>query len=196
MTRAFLPLRPQRTLWPALALTALLGGCGGAAEIDNPAGATGQKLVFAYYQRCIEPLLTTPLPAPQGGGSNTCSSGGCHDSSTGTGGALRLVGSAALQDLNQEPATLRASEMYRNFYSAQGVTVPGDALASRLLTKPLVMGVLHGGGQVLGSTSDLLARRITYWVNHPAPAEQDEFSTAAAAAMFEGGDVAAGECKL
>jgi hypothetical protein len=196
MNRARPPLRPLPTLGALLATAALLGGCGGAAEIDNPAGTTGQKLVFAYYQRCIEPLLTTPLPAPQGGGSNTCSSGGCHDSVTGTGGALRLIGSAAPQDLGQDAATLRASEMYRNFYSAQGVTVPGDALASRLLTKPLVLGVLHGGGQVLASTDDLLARRIAYWVNHPAPAEQDEFSSAAAATMFQGGDVAAGECLL
>lgn len=196
MNRARSTLRPLQPLAALLATAALLGGCGGAAEIDNPAGATGQKLVFAYYQRCIEPLLTTPLPAPQGGGSNTCSSGGCHDSVTGTGGALRLIGSAALQDLAQDATTLRASEMYRNFYSAQGVTVPGDALASRLLTKPLVLGVLHGGGQVLASTDDLLARRISYWVTHPAPADQDEFSTAAAATMFQGGDVAAGECLL
>lgn len=196
MNRARSTLRPRQPLAALLATAALLSGCGGATEIDNPAGATGQKLVFAYYQRCIEPLLTTPLPAPQGGGSNTCSSGGCHDSVTGTGGALRLIGSAALQDLGQDAATLRASEMYRNFYSAQGVTVPGDALASRLLTKPLVLGVLHGGGQVLASTDDLLARRIAYWVNHPAPAEQDEFSAAAAATMFQGGDVAAGECLL
>ena len=36
--------------------------------------------------------------------------------------------------------------MYKNFYSAQGAVVLGSPTQSRLLTKPLVQGVLHGGG--------------------------------------------------
>lgn len=175
----------------ALALALGLSGCGGA-DIANPEGAAGQKLAFAYFQRCIDPLLVSALTLP-GGGTATCASGGCHDDVHGTGGALRLVGDAAAVDLGDSAEALRASAMYRNFYSAQGVTVPGDAAASRLFAKPLLLGVLHGGGQVLASQEEELAQRLRYWIEHPAPADQDEFSSATYS-MFTPADPATGRC--
>ncbi|MBQ0931588.1 hypothetical protein KAK07_11170 [Ideonella sp. 4Y16] len=177
----------------ALAWTAaLLAGCGGAADIDNPEGASGQKLAFAYFQKCVQPLLSSPLTLP-GGGTATCAAGGCHDNTNGTGGALRLIGNAATVDLGLTADEIRASQMYRNFYSAQGVTVPGNPEGSRLLAKPLLLGMLHGGGQVLGSADDELALRIRYWITHPAPKDQDEFSSATYA-MFTPADPATGSC--
>lgn len=181
----------MKCLAPAIA-AALLAGCGGAADIDNPEGPSGQKLAFAYFQKCVQPLLDTPLPLP-GGGSATCSAGGCHDNTNGTGGALRLIGGAPPADLALPPEQIRLTAAYRNFYSAQGVTVPGDPTASRLLAKPLLLGVLHGGGQVLGSLDDELAQRIRYWISRPAPKDQDEFSPATWS-MFTPADPATGTC--
>jgi hypothetical protein len=68
--------------------------------VANPPGGSGQKLSFVYFQRCVFPVLNTPLPVNIGGvtTTNTCAAGGCHDNATGTGGALRLVGSAAPVD--------------------------------------------------------------------------------------------------
>jgi hypothetical protein len=181
----------MRLLLPLVA-AALLAGCGGAADIDNPEGASGQKLAFAYFQKCVQPLLDTPLTLP-GGGTATCSAGGCHDNTNGTGGALRLIGGAAPANLALPADQIRATEVYRNFYSAQGVTVPGNPEGSRLLAKPLLLGVLHGGGQVLASTEDELARRIRYWITRPAPKDQDEFSSATYT-MFTPADPVTGTC--
>ncbi|MBP6337420.1 MAG: hypothetical protein KA375_07480 [Vitreoscilla sp.] len=182
--------RSPRRLAPltlsALLLAAQLSGCGGGnpvgnpPDVSNPAGAGGQKLAFAYFQYCIQPLLVTPITSPQGG-SNTCASGGCHSNINGTGGALRITDPAAsvnLSDPANTPAVIRTTDMYKNYYSSLGVTIPGDALQSRLLDKPLLLNVLHGGGQILASEQDTAARLITYWINHPAPQGQDEFGTA------------------
>ena len=71
--RAMLSLAPARVPPPSATETlgthpaqaprrykvALLAGCGGAADIDNPEGASGQKLAFAYFQKCVQPLLNT-----------------------------------------------------------------------------------------------------------------------------------------
>lgn len=187
--------RPHRILTPpdlatvlmTLLLAAQLAGCGGGSnplgnppDVSNPAGAGGQKLAFAYFQYCIQPLLVTPITSPQGG-SNTCASGGCHSNLNGTGGALRITDPAAtvnLADPANTPAVIRSSDMYKNYYSSLGVTIPGDALQSRLLDKPLLLNVLHGGGQILASQQDTAAKLITYWINHPAPQGQDEFGSA------------------
>lgn len=197
-------LRTERPLTPRLALAAavlLLAGCGGGGsnplnnppDVLNPVGTSGQqKLAFAYFQYCIEPLLVQPLTTPDGS-TATCASGGCHDTVHGTGGALRLVQVAADADLSGFASAdasqrtdlvtaIRASDMYKNFYSAQAATQPGDAANSRLLLKPLVRNVLHGGGLILRD-QDLAAQRISYWIDHPTPVGQDEFS-AAAYSMF------------
>jgi len=178
----------------------LLAACGGGGplgnppDVTNPPGASGEKLSFAYYQKCIQPILEAALAAPDGSNhTNTCASGGCHDNTTGTGGALRVVGGAAAQDLSQSADVIRATEMYRNFYSAQGVTLPGNADDSRLFDKPLLKNVLHGGGLIFASESDSNAQKIHYWISNPAPQGQDEFSTATYS-MFTPADPATGTC--
>jgi hypothetical protein len=182
---------------PLLACAALLSACGGGLgnppDVQNGAAATGEKLSFAYFQKCVQPLLENPIPAPNGAGTNTCASGGCHSNANGTGGALRIISPVSQVDLNLGPDAIRATDMYRNFYSAMGVTVPGDAASSRLLLKPLVQGVLHGGGQILASDTDPVAVVLRYWIEHPAPAGQDEFSTATYG-MFTPADPVNGTC--
>ena len=184
--------------------TVLLASCGGGgdplsnpANVSNPAGATGDTLAFAYFQKCIEPIFLAQLPSVTGGTTtNTCSGSGCHDSNTGTGGALRVIVSAQPVDLTDPantPAVIRTTDMYKNFYSAQGVTVPGSPIQSRLFQKPLLLGVLHGGGQIFANQSDPNAMKIAYWISHPAPAGQDEFSTATYN-MFTPADPVAGTC--
>ena len=117
--------------------------------------------------------------------TNTCAGSGCHDTSTGTGGAFRVVPGAQAVDLANPANTadvVRASDMYKNFYSAQGSTVIGAPTQSRLLNKPLVLGVLHGGGLVFPNLQDPNAKLIEYWIGHPAPQGQDEFFANANAA--------------
>ena len=67
--------------------------------------------------------------------------------------------------------------MYKNFYSAQGEVVFGSPTQSRLIAKPRLLGVLHGGGLIFENDQDPNVRLIQYWITHPMPAGQDEFST-------------------
>ena len=185
------------------AVLASLAGCGGGGTLDNPPnvanppGASGQKLSFLYFQRCVNPVLNTPLPIRINGNttSNTCAAGGCHDNISGTGGALRLLGGAAPVDASAAANAVRASDMYKNYYSSLGETVVGNPDQSRLLNKPLVRNTLHGGGLVFETADDPSARLIRYWISRPMPAGQDEFSSAANT-MFTPADPATGACNI
>ena len=192
--------------WCSASALALLAGCGGGASgtlgnpptVSNPAVVAGKALSFAYFQRCINPIFLAQLPIQLGGtvSSNTCAGSGCHDNTTGTGGALRVIAAAPAIDLSDPantPAVIRTSDMYKNFYSAQGAVVVGSVAQSRLLSKPLLLGVLHGGGLIFASQDDPNAKLIQYWISHPAPQGQDEFSTASYS-MFTPPDPKAGTC--
>ncbi len=199
-----------RLQYPRLAVAAAslmslsmgLVACGGGESanplsnpdtVSSPLNTGGQKLSFAYFQRCVQPILIANLPALQGLGTNSCASGGCHDTVTGTGGALRLIGGATAVSLSSSADVIRASDMYKNFYSSQGAVVVGAPAQSRLVAKPLLL-VQHGGAQVIASISDPNALPIVYWINHPMPVGQDEFSSAGNA-LFVGNDPVAGACK-
>ncbi len=190
----------------ALALAGALASCGGGSSnpfdnpgaVQNPAGATGQHLAFAYFQKCINPIFLAQLQITQGGtvSTNTCAGSGCHDTTTGTGGAFRVVQNAQPVDLANAantPDVIRTSDIYKNFYSAQGEVVLGSTAQSRLLAKPLLLGVLHGGGLIFPNENDPNAKLIKYWISHPAPLGQDEFSTAAYT-MFTPNDPVTGTC--
>ena len=190
----------------ALALVSAITACGGGGTnpLDNPATVqnstvvTGQRLSFAYFQRCINPIFLAQLQITQGTtvSTNTCSGSGCHADATGTGGALRIVPTAQPVDLTDPamtPDVIRTTEMYRNFYSAQGEVVLSTPTQSRLLAKPLLLNVLHGGGQVFPNLNDPNAKLIQYWITHPAPQGQDEFSTATYV-MFTPPDPQTGTC--
>ncbi len=184
-----------RTAWAwAPALAAVLSGCGGGGNNANPADnppdignptvlSTTNRLSFAYFQRCVQPILEADLAITVNGVPTvgSCAASGCHDSGSASGGALRLVRGAQFQSFEPNPpnaAALRQSEMYRNFISAQAATVPGRPTASPLLLKPLGNGVLHGGGVSFTSANDLNARVMAYWIARPLPQGQDEFSAA------------------
>ena len=190
------------------ALTALaLAGCGGSSSnpFDNPAtvanepgSVTGQKLAFAYFQKCINPIFLAQLPIQLNGTTsiNTCAGSGCHASATGTGGAFRVVPAATNVDLSvtaNTPDVIRATDMYKNFYSAQGEVIVGSTTQSRLLLKPQLLNVLHGGGLIFPAATDPNVKLIEYWISHPAPQGQDEFSTATYA-MFTPADPKTGTC--
>ncbi len=190
----------------ALVTASLLAACGGGGSnplgnppsVSNPSGTTGQRLSFAYFQRCINPIFVAQLPITQNGvtSTNTCAGSGCHDNATGTGGAFRVVPGAQAIDVTNPantPDVIRASDMYKNFYSAQGEVVLGAPAQSRLLAKPLLMNVLHGGGQIFPNDQDPNAKLIAYWISHPVPLGQDEFS-ATAYSMFTPADPNTGTC--
>jgi hypothetical protein len=184
-----------------------LAGCGGSdgvnpfgnpPTVQNPPGVAGQKLSFAYFQRCINPIFLAPLQINVNGvvSTNTCAGSGCHDDRTGTGGAFRVVASATALDVTDPantPEAIQASDMFRNFYSAQGMVLIGTPAQSRLLTKPRVQGVLHGGGLIFDDPDDPNLKLIEYWITHPAPAGQDEFAPATYN-MFTPADPNTGTC--
>jgi hypothetical protein len=183
-----------------------LAGCGGSgsnpfdnpASVSNPPSLSGQKLAFAYFQKCINPIFLAQLQINQGGvvSTNTCAGAGCHANTTGTGGALRLEPTAVMLDLNNAANTtdvIRASDMYKNFYSAQGEVIIGSVTQSRLVAKPLLLNVLHGGGLIFSNDQDPNVKLIQYWITHPAPLGQDEFSPATYS-MFTPADPNAGTC--
>lgn len=188
----------------SITLLGTLAACGGSSNpfgnppvVSNPQDAQGnQHLAFAYFQKCINPIFLTKLQSQGSATTNTCAGGGCHDTVTGTGGAFRLVGAAPALDLSDPantPDVIRASDIYKNFYSAQGMVVVGNTAQSRLVVKPLVLGVFHGGGQVFPDQNDPNIKLIKYWITHPAPLGQDEFSTATYT-MFTPADPKTGTC--
>ena len=190
----------------ALAAAAVLAliGCGGGdnpfdnpADVNNPLQVSGQKLSFTYFQKCINPIFLAQLQSNSGGtvATNTCASSGCHDNVIGTGGALRIVPQAQAVDLADPANTadvIRLRDMYKNFYSAQGSVIIGSPTQSRLLAKPLLLNILHGGGLIFESDQDPLARLIAYWITHPVPAGSDEFSPSNG--LFTPADSATGAC--
>ena len=199
-------MRNSATLLGAALVAALVSGCGGGEgnplgnppTVLNPPATGGQRLSFVYFQRCINPIFLAQLQINQGGvvSTNTCASSGCHDNTTGTGGAFRVVQSAQsvnLADPANTPDMVRSSDMYKNFYSAQGSSVVGSPAQSRMLTKPLTLNVLHGGGVVFADMNDANARLLAYWIGRPMPQGQDEFSTSANT-MFTPADSATGTC--
>ena len=188
----------------SIALLGTLAACGGSSNplgnppvVSNPESSLGnQHLAFAYFQKCINPIFIAQLQIQGTSTTNTCAGAGCHDTVTGTGGAFRIVPAAQpvdLADPANTPDVIRASDIYKNFYSAQGMVVLGNTTQSRLIVKPLVLNVFHGGGQVFPNESDPNVKLIKYWITHPAPLGQDEFS-AATYTMFTPADPKTGTC--
>ena len=194
MTVDWFSMRPRarfagRAATGFAALVLGLAGCGGGnplsnpPEVSNPPGTSGQALSFAYFQRCINPILLAQLQINVNGvvSTNTCAASGCHDNTTGTGGAFRVVGAAATLDVTaaaNTPEVIRASDIYKNFYSAQGEVVFGSLTQSRILAKPRLLNVLHGGGLIFENDQNPNVKLIQYWISHPVAQGQDEFSTA------------------
>jgi hypothetical protein len=187
----------------ALLAAGALGGCGGSgnpldnpANVQNPLATGGTRLSFLYFQRCVNPVFLAALPVTVNGvpALKTCAAAGCHDHSYGTGGAFRIIPGATAVDLTTNtPAVVRASDMYKNFISAQAETNIGAPGASLLLEKPLLQGALHGGGQVFPDSSDANARRFSYWISNPMPSGQDELSPAGNN-LFTPADANTGTC--
>jgi hypothetical protein len=191
----------------AVALAAAVAGCGGSGsnpfdnppEVSNPPQTSGRKLSFEYFQRCVYPVLQAQLPININGvvSTNSCAASGCHDNVNGTGGALRIfpAGIVELASPANTPEAIRTTDMYKNFYSAQGETVIGSPESSRLVNKPLIRGVLHGGGLIFPSDQDPNARLFAYWIRRPMPQGQDEFGSAGNS-MFTPPDPASGSCNV
>jgi predicted small lipoprotein YifL len=187
----------------SIALLSTLAACGGSNPLSNPPAVSNpeadqghQHLAFAYFQKCINPIFLAQLQIQGTAAFNTCAGAGCHDTVTGNGGAFRLVPGAQMVDVSDPantPDVIRLTDIYKNFYSAQGEVVLGNTSQSRLLVKPLVLNVFHGGGLIFPSENDPNVKLIKYWISHPAPLGQDEFSTATYT-MFTPADPKTGTC--
>jgi hypothetical protein len=200
---AFFQRLAGRSLVAAAALLASCGG-GNSNPFGNPESITndpvlsGNNLSFAYFEKCVNPIFLADLQITLNGAStiNTCAGAGCHAVATGTGGAFRIEPTAQpldVKDPANTPDVIRASDIYKNFVSAEGETVIGVPIQSKLLQKPLVLVFNHGGGKIFASPSDANAQIIQYWITHPAPDGQDEFSTATYS-MFTPPDPDTGTC--
>jgi len=203
-----------RALTAGALLAAGLGGCGGSGNgnpldnpplVNNPPASTGQStLSFAYFQRCINPVFLEPLPITLNGvaTTNSCSNAGCHANATGSGGAFRIIPGAtplvvpdpALNVTGNTPDVIRASDMYKNFVSAQGEVIINTPSQSLLVEKPLLLNVQHGGGRVFTSTADAHVVLFEYWISHPTPAGTGEFDTTSYSQYFVNADPNAGAC--
>ena len=144
----------------SIALLGTLAACGGSSNplgnppvVSNPEQRAGnQHLSFAYFQKCINPIFLAQLQI-QGTrdhqhlrrrGLSRHGDGHRRRSSVVTGAAQPVD----CRDPANTPDVIRASDIYKNFYSAQGEVIVGNAAQSRLLAKPLLLGVLHGGGLI------------------------------------------------
>jgi hypothetical protein len=179
---------------------ATLVACGGSGSspLNNPpditnggGGGNQQMLSFTYFQRCVNPIFLKVIPITIGGvtTNNTCAGAGCHAPS-GTGGAFRIEPGAGPANLADPPDVIRQTDMYKNFRSSFGEVVFASPLQSRLLAKPLVRNILHGGGLIFASTADQDVRTIEFWIANPVPLGQDEFATT----FSTGGDPATATC--
>jgi hypothetical protein len=173
----------------------------GCAPVENPPGGSGHTLCFAYYQQCVNRIFDESLPIDYDNNGtidamNTCSGAGCHDNTSGTGGAFRVIPHAAsVSSPVTDPDAVKgppAVDIYRNFYSAQGASDMGSPAESRLLTKPL-LEALHGGGRIFFSRQDSNAQQLLFWIEHPAPDGKDEFCDECND-LFVGG--AGGTCRI
>jgi len=197
----------MRGIVAAAAAVLGLASCGGGGSnpldnpnsLQNPVLQGNQRLAFAYFQRCVFPIFNLQLPIRFANGTtavNTCAASGCHDNSNGTGGAFRVISNAQPVDLTNPANTadiIRESDMYKNFYSAQGEVVFGSTTLSRILAKPMLINVLHGGGLIFDNAQDANVRTIQYWINNPAPTGADEFSSTTFG-MFTPADPNTGTC--
>jgi len=180
-------------------LVSMLAACGGSGSdplanpptVTNTVAGQGQRLSYAYFQYCVNPIFDAKLPIVLSGEGvvNTCSNASCHNNVTGHGGAFRVSPTAQAVSLAQSTSAIEAADIYKNFLSAQGETIIGAPDQSLILNKPLVRNVLHGGGLVLSGlpdqyiTSQFIADKdpiklLEYWISNPMPAGEDEFSPA------------------
>jgi hypothetical protein len=169
-------------------LAVLMAGCGGGTPLGNPPDirnqttTSGRALSFPYFQRCINPIFLASLPILDSDPlvSNTCAGAGCHDDANGAGGAFRVRPGATVVDLSNPantPDVIRGTDMFRNYFSAQGEVTFNAVPLSRLITKPRVVGVLHGGGLIFPNDLDPNVRLLLFWMSNPVPAGQSEFTS-------------------
>ena len=153
-----------RAAWvaPLLAVAA----CG---QVGVEQGATGGTLCFDYYQRCVDPVFNAVLVNE--GNVFTCAASGCHQNPGSAGGAFKIFpGQVPLASI-ADPAQVHQAPIYANFLSAKGAAYLGAPRESFLIRKPLVEGVLHGGGRVFANDMAPGARQFLYWITNRASDE-------------------------
>lgn len=141
---------------------ALLAGCENQIT-PQPLSATGSTLCLADYQRCVNPVFDAVISGRTG--PATCSAGGCHSQTNGSGGAFKVYPGAA-----PDSAELRA-----NFFSARAFANLDDPASSRLLQKPTAGRSAaiggHAGGDIFPGTSDVCYLAVRQWIANRVDSE-------------------------
>ena len=137
-------------------------------------GRCGAEAPFAYYQKCVNPILLELLPIAGTAVTNTCAAGGCHDVNTGSGGALRINPRAAEVVIGATPdaESLRCAAADRDVPQlppAQAQVV--FAGARRQPPHQQAPGARRAawGGRVFRDENDPLGAHLIYWMSAPVP---------------------------
>jgi hypothetical protein len=157
MSQTTIHLCLRLALPATLAATLLLGACGNEVT-PQPVAASGGSLCLADFTNCVDPIFDATLHAQTG--TVTCSAGGCHAQSTGSGGAFKIYPDA-------EPGS---SEMMSNFITAESFADLNDPPDSLLLEKPTAgenntIGG-HAGGNIFPNASDPCHVAIQTWISN------------------------------
>jgi hypothetical protein len=127
-----------------------------AAAFASQAFSQTPSLDFEFFKTRVQPILLLKRP-----GHARCYV--CH--STGT--------TFRIERLSQGATTWNDEQSKRNFDSVKRLVVPGDPLASKLLTHPLAPegggDQFHSGGKHWSSQDDPEWKTLAAWVNGKKP---------------------------
>ncbi len=135
----------------------LISGCEPVSDIGSNQKVAGKTLCLSDYAQCIDPIFHIEMQGKNG--AITCSSAGCHDVSSGSGGGFKLFDS---------PQT-GSVEMLANFYTARSFANLNAPENSKLQLEPLtgtfsVTGS-HTGGDIYMDINDACYQAILAWNN-------------------------------
>jgi hypothetical protein len=128
-----------------------------SVNVEEQDDASGQTLCVADYEMCINPIFDANLNSSTG--PTTCSASGCHDQSSGSGGAFKIFSNA----------TPGSTEMLANFFAAKAFANLDNSVQSKLLLEPLrgissITGT-HTGGDILPDTGDACYVAMQSWIS-------------------------------
>ncbi|MGI9303872.1 MAG: hypothetical protein ACR2RB_14415 [Gammaproteobacteria bacterium] len=143
---------PRAAALAAVLMT--LAGCDPVTVGEAP--RTGQTQCLADYRTCVDPIFHSVLLGATG--QVTCSAGGCHDNSSGSGGAFKII---------PNPGT--DADLAANFNTARAFSNLGRPADSKLLLEPLAgtsdISGTHTGGDIFPGTGDVCYQAIIDWIS-------------------------------
>ncbi len=190
----------------SIALLGTLAACGGSSNplgnppvVSNPQSTQGnQHLSFAYFQKCINPIFLAQLPDPGNVDHQHLRRRWLSRHSDRHRRRFSFGAGARRRSTSRDPANtpdvIRATDIYKNFYSAQGDGRRRQHHAEPARRQAAACSASStAAARSSRDENDPNIKLIKYWITHPAPLGQDEFSTATYT-MFTPADPKTGTC--